>query len=58
MKKNVTDNPAYKGESESLFFPCGVLLYGIITTSWLLYLRIKRFLRNRRNPLRIRPGQP
>lgn len=42
MKKNVTDNPAYKGESDSLFFPCGVLLYGIITTSWLLYLRDSR----------------
>ena len=27
--------------------------YGIMTTSWSLYLRIKRFLRNRRNPLRI-----
>ncbi len=27
--------------------------YGIITTAWLLYLRIERFLRNRRNPPRI-----
>ena len=26
---------------------------GIITTAWLSYLRIERFLRNRRNPLRI-----
>ena len=26
---------------------------GIITTAWLLYLRIERFLRNRRNPPRI-----
>ena len=27
--------------------------YGIITTAWLLYLRIERFLRHRRNPPRI-----
>src|SRR5699024_1218976 len=27
--------------------------YGIITTAWLLYLRIERFMRNRSNPPRI-----